>query len=239
MLHDGHRRRMYEKLNNGDDLFDHELLEILLFGACPRINTNPMAHALLERFVSISGVFNASVEELKAVDGVGDNVARFIKTVGLCAERAGNIGNTPVLKTADDCKRFIDARLRGKSEEQVEIYFLNRAGRVRRILSYNTGEKSRAAVSVDAIARDFALYIPHGVIIAHNHVHGGTAPSDYDDHFTRTVQFICNMYGAQLLDHVIYVSLGETFSYKNEGRLEEIKSSCSWDKFEKWIKTLN
>ena len=61
MLHDGHRRRMYEKLNNGDDLFDHELLEILLFGACPRINTNPMAHALLERFVSISEIGRAHV----------------------------------------------------------------------------------------------------------------------------------------------------------------------------------
>ncbi len=32
-MHEGHRRRMYEKLKNDDGLHDHEILEILLFNA--------------------------------------------------------------------------------------------------------------------------------------------------------------------------------------------------------------
>lgn len=229
---------MYEKLNS-DDLFDHEVLEILLYNVCPRINTNPIAHALLDRFVSINEVFDASVDELKEVDGVGENVARFIKTVGLCAERAGNMGNAPTLKTASDCKRFVDLRLRNKSEEFIELYFLNKANRVQRIFNYTSFEKNRASVRTEEITRNFALSRPYAVIIAHNHVDGTENPSGYDDEFTRIIQFICNMNGAKLLDHLIYYSKDRIYSYNTCGRLEKVKSSCSWEAFEKWIKTLN
>ena len=41
-MHEGHRRRMYAKLKNDDGLHDHEVLEILLFNAFPRVNTNPV-----------------------------------------------------------------------------------------------------------------------------------------------------------------------------------------------------
>ena len=80
-MHEGHRQRMYEKLENGDDLFDHEVLEILLYAVCPRINTNPLAHKLMDRFVTLYNVLNASVKELKGVDGVGDAVAKYLRSV--------------------------------------------------------------------------------------------------------------------------------------------------------------
>ena len=230
---------MFEKLKNGDDLFDHEVLEVLLYNACPRINTNPLAHALLERFVSLSEVFNASIEELKEVEGVGDSVARFIKSVGLCAERIGSIGSSPSLKTFGDCKRFIDLRLRGKKEEFVELYFVNKACRVQRIFSYTSSEKSRVSVKADDVARNIALSRPYGVIIAHNHVDDNANPSGYDDEFTREVQFICNMNGTQLLDHYIYLNSCEIYSYRDSGRLKNVEGLCSWENFEKWIKTLN
>ena len=230
---------MYEKLKNGDDLFDHELLEILLYSACPRKNTNPIAHALLDRFVTLSEVFNASVEELKEVEGVGESVAKFIKTVGLCAERAGNIGNSPSLKTFGDCKKFAHLRLKDKSHEYVEIYYLNKAGRVQRIFKYTSLEKSRAFADMDAISRNIALFRPNGIVIAHNHINGTESPSGYDDRFTHAVQFICDMNDVNLLDHIIYFSEDKIFSYKDSGRLEKVKENCSWETFEKWIKTLN
>ena len=230
---------MYEKLKNGDDLFDHELLEILLYSACPRVNTNPIAHALLDRFVTLSEVFNASVEQLKEVDGVGDGVAKFIKTVGLCAERAGSIGNSPSLKTLGDCKKFAHLRLKDKSEEYVEIYFLNKAGKVQRIFNYTSSEKNRAFANIDVISRNIALFRPDGIVIAHNHIGGTENPSGYDDRFTQTVQFICNMNDVVLLDHIIYFSRDKIFSYGDSGRLEKVKENCSWETFEKWIKTLN
>ena len=66
-MHEGHRRRMYQKLKNGDNLYEHEVLEMLLFNAYPRKNTNPVAHELLERFPSISAVLSADIDELMSV----------------------------------------------------------------------------------------------------------------------------------------------------------------------------
>lgn len=48
--HEGHRERMRNKyVNKGIEVFEqHEILEMLLFYAIPRKNTNDIAHRLLE-----------------------------------------------------------------------------------------------------------------------------------------------------------------------------------------------
>ena len=238
-LHEGHRQRMYEKLNSGDDLYDHELLEILLYSACPRVNTNPIAHMLLDRFVTLEGVFTASLDELKAVEGVGENVAKFIKTVGQCAERAGKIGSAPALKTLGDCKRFLNMRFNLRTEECIEIYFVNKSFKVVRIFNYTTYERGRAGANIETIARSVAYFRPYGIVLAHNHIDGTLNPSVADDYFTNAVQFVCNMNDVLLLDHLIYYKDGEIFSYRDSNLLEKSKNTCNWEAFEKWIKTLN
>ena len=54
-VHDGHRDRKREQfLRCGAESFaDHELLELLLYYAIPQRDTNPIAHALIERFGSL------------------------------------------------------------------------------------------------------------------------------------------------------------------------------------------
>ena len=60
-VHDGHRERKREQfLRHGADSFaDHELLELLLYSAVPRRDTNPLAHDLINYFGSLHAVFSA------------------------------------------------------------------------------------------------------------------------------------------------------------------------------------
>ncbi len=83
-IHDGHRARMKDKLvNHGQRIFDtYELLEILLYHAVPRGDTNPLAKRLLAHFGSLDGVLCASKTELLEVNGVGEYTASLIMTVG-------------------------------------------------------------------------------------------------------------------------------------------------------------
>ena len=65
-LHDGHRprsKRRYLALG-AEGMEDHQLLELLLFYAIPRQDTNPIAHRLLDTFGSLAAVFDATPEEL-------------------------------------------------------------------------------------------------------------------------------------------------------------------------------
>ena len=47
-----------------DGFEDHNILELILFFAIPRRDTNVIAHNLLSKFGSFSRVFEASVDEL-------------------------------------------------------------------------------------------------------------------------------------------------------------------------------
>ena len=87
--HAGHRSRLRQqfKKNGLSSFYPHQILELLLFYAIPQKDTNPLAHALLDRFGSIDKVFSADPEELTEVPGIGMNTAIFLKAVsGIYAE---------------------------------------------------------------------------------------------------------------------------------------------------------
>ncbi len=82
-VHAGHRARMRERFMNGglDSFEPHEVLELLLFQYIPVVNTNPHAHALIERFGSVKNVLTAPYEELMKVPGIGPKAAEGILSV--------------------------------------------------------------------------------------------------------------------------------------------------------------
>ena len=78
-MHEGHRQRMIARLEDHEEsLLDHELLEILLFNAIPRKNTNEIAHALLEKFGSLSAIATAETKSIATVKGVGESTAAYL-----------------------------------------------------------------------------------------------------------------------------------------------------------------
>ena len=74
-IHDGHRQRLRERfLQEGLENFTQiQVLELLLFYCIPRQDTNPIAHALLNRFGSLSGVLEAPGPQFKGEDNSMSN----------------------------------------------------------------------------------------------------------------------------------------------------------------------
>ena len=81
-VHQGHRERVKQRfLKHNLDVFEeHQILELLLFYGLPRADTNPIAHELLDRFGTISGVCDAPIEELTRTKGNHPKCSYFIKT---------------------------------------------------------------------------------------------------------------------------------------------------------------
>lgn len=224
MLHEGHRKRLYEKLDSGSFLHEHERLEILLFNAYPRINTNPIAHELINAFGSLRGVFDASVEQLKSVKGVGDSVAHYIKIVAMVAAKAYSDGAEEIfLKNYGDFKNFTAKRLCNKPDEVLEIYFCEKNGKIKYIFSKTDFDKHGVTLGREEVASLISTHKPFGILIAHNHLTGSSAPSSADDVFTAEVQLLCNINKVTLYDHCIYASDSDVYSYFCSGRIDRIK----------------
>ena len=224
MTHEGHRQRLYEKLNSGGYLHDHELLEMLLFNAFTRKNTNPIAHALLAAFGSLKNVLEADIAQLKAVEGVGENVANYLKVVGKVASIAYSSASVEIfLKNYGDFKAFTAKRLSNRSDEALEIYFCEKNGKVKHIFSRTDNYKHGVTVDREEIASIIAVQKPFGILIAHNHLTGSSFPSERDDRFTVEIQMLCSLNKVTLYDHCIYASDSDVYSYFSAGRIDKIK----------------
>ena len=73
-IHDGHRERLRKRFREEglDGFSEVQALELALFYAISRKDTNPIAHGLLDHFGSLAQVLEAPVEELCKVPGVGE-----------------------------------------------------------------------------------------------------------------------------------------------------------------------
>lgn len=232
MTHAGHRQRLYEKLNSGGLIHDHELLEMLLFNAFPRVNTNPIAHALLDAFGTLRGVLEADVIQLKSVEGVGDSVANYLKVVGSVAAVAYSSGASGVfLKNYGDFKTFTVKRLRNCPGEVLEIYFCDKNGKIKHVFSHTDCDEHGVTIDREEISSLFAAQKPYGILIAHNHLSGSSLPSEKDDNFTAEMQMMCSLNNVVLYDHCIYASDNDVYSYFSAGRIDKIKRTYNLANF--------
>lgn len=81
--HEGHRSRMRERFSRDgfDNYRPHEVIEQILFECLPRVNTNEIGHDLIDRFGSVMGVLDATVDELCKVEGIGRKSAEYIASI--------------------------------------------------------------------------------------------------------------------------------------------------------------
>ncbi len=216
-VHGGHRKRILERVKKGD-LCPHEYLEVLLFSALPRRNTNDLAHRLLSEFGDLCGVFQASVEQLMRVDGIGENVACFIRTIGEIMLRMGmQVTNTyPKYFTLKEFTRFMCREYGAKTHEVMDLYVLGANGTIEGKRSCSSMRSSNVEVQIPWLMQILIECNPAGIVLVHNHPNGVPVPSPVDNETTVECRSLCEKNGVVLCDHFIYSPKG-IYSY-NLGR---------------------
>lgn len=218
-VHSGHRQRMRDRflaegLNNFTDI---QVLELLLFYAIPRQDTNPIAHALLDRFGGLAQVMEAPIEELEKVPGVGHNAAVLLAlapAVGryYMVERA-KAGLA--LNTIDACRDYLQTFFIGRRMEVVYLLCLDAKCKVLSCREVGEGSVNSANVPIRRIVEMALMSNATSVILAHNHPSGIAYPSEEDINTTRRVAAALSTVDIALADHIIvadddYVSLAQS-----------------------------
>lgn len=231
-IHQGHRSRMLEKAKSHVDQFsDHELLEILLFYAIPRQDTNALAHRLLRIFGSLKNVFQASKDELLAVEGVGERTAIMLCVIGRVLFRANDKNTRSIaLGNYEQAKKQLLLDFNGVKSETCKFYLLDQKFKQIGSLDYGDMYKFKVSVDVNELVSVITVLKPTYVLMAHNHVSENCQPSPEDHVTTRKINFLCSVHGVNLIDHLIIRQDGKMFSYRQNGLMDMIKNELDIDK---------
>ena len=220
-LHDGHRQRKRAQfLQQGlDGLADHEVLELLLYYAIPRRDTNELAHRLLQTFGSLRGVFSANREELQQVEGVGENVAAFITLLPaiswrICRQEMQDC----ILDTVTSAGLFFLKMLTDERRELLYQVNLDAKGKVLNYRRLSSGTTAMTPVSVREVVENALHADASCVLLGHNHPSGVALPSEEDRQVTLQIRQALATMGITLKDHIV-VADGDFVSMAASGML--------------------
>lgn len=216
-IHGGHRQRVKERFQReGLDGFEkHNVLELLLFYAIPQRDTNPIAHALIERFGSVRGVFAASVEELCKVDGISEHSATLIKLIPASWRYAASeLEQGERFESLNKLGKKLVKCYAGLTVETVMLVLMDAGGKILEILKIGEG-------SVNQVRMETRKLIEHAIrtnasmaVLAHNHPGGAAVASSEDLTTTEIVANAFKTIDVEFVDHLIIA----------EGRFEAIWS---------------
>jgi len=226
-IHAGHRTRLREQfLAHGLDTFaDHQALELLLSFAIPRRDVNPIAHALMKHFGTLSAVFEASPQDLLEVDGLGEQSVTLIRLVTALGRRyqLDRAKADRILDSTERTGQFVAPLFHGLTDEAVYLVCLDGSLRVTHYEKLAEGSVNALSFSirraVEIALKRKAVY----VVLAHNHPSGLAIPNVTDIATTEQLINALAPLGIRLADHIIVA--GDDFvSMRDSGHLSSLEA---------------
>ncbi len=228
-IHNGHRQRLKDRfrregLDNFNELY---VLELLLFYCIPRVDTNPLAHRLLDHFGSLTAVLDASAEELEKVEGVGENASTFLSLITQVGRYYQVKRSEPgeVLRSVERCGNYMVPYFFGRDRETVFILCLDAKSKVICCKMVGEGSVNSANVPIRRVVEIALNANATTVVLAHNHPSGLAIPSADDIQTTYRVAAALNAVEINLADHIVvskddFVSIVQSQYYKPQEMCE-------------------
>lgn len=215
---EGHKKRIREryKKNGLDGFHAYEVLELILSYSLVRKDTKRIAKDLLERFRSITNIFNAPIEVLTEVEGVGERTAvllKLFKDVGDFHRKEDVLAQNKI-NSPQDVYDYLGFHYKGKHVEEFIAVHLDSAHRVIEVKPLFTGTINKSAVYVRELIKEIIDLKSSALIIAHNHPSGNLKPSEQDIRVSKKIKKALSYIEVELLDHIICGD-GDFFSLKS------------------------
>lgn len=210
-LHAGHRDRMRERFlrTGGEGMAEHEVLEMLLFYALPRCDTNDLAHSLIEEFGSLSAVLEADVSALCSITGISEKTALYLRLLGKTADlyltdKLYREDTSSLLDSADKIAQFMWPKFLSSTVERVYLLLFDNSLHLLDCFLVCEGAVSGVAVSTRRITERAYRKNAAAAVLAHNHPRGLSVPSGDDIQLTRRIDEALQLLEIPLLEHFVF-----------------------------------
>lgn len=222
-IHTGHRQRLKDRfLKEGLDQFEElYVLELLLYYCIPQKDTNPIAHALLDYFGSLTAVFAATPEELQKVPCIGKNAATFLTLIPQVGRYYQIKRSEPgdILTTIEQCGQYLVPYFIGRENETVFLLCLDAKCKVLGCKLVGEGSVNSANIPIRRVVELALKTNATTVILAHNHPSGLALPSSDDIQTTLRLAKAMDAVEITLADHIVvadndFVSMAQSGLYR-------------------------
>lgn len=206
--HSNHRQRLYNTVQTVglDKANSYIALEFILTYVLPRVDTNPIAHKLIDKFGDIGAVLDAPQEELEKIEGMGPNSARLLSMMPQIFERylQEKQRRTCILSSPDALVKYCKTLLGNKPNEELYAICLNRAYKVLRTEFLAKGTVNELLLSMQEFLRKM-ISIKNNcyVVLTHSHPDNNCQPSREDRIATTRFNDHLESVGLKLLEHII------------------------------------
>ncbi|MGA2669767.1 MAG: DNA repair protein RadC [Ignavibacteria bacterium] len=220
------RPRERLKENGAGSLASHELLAIILGSGSQGESVVVMAQKLLAHFGSLKAVFEASLEDLQKIKGLGPAKASQLLACFEIARRVNkkitedekeNLQLRPVTSPGDIVE-LIKSKIINYSREQFLVVSFDTRNRILGTDSISTGTLTASLVHPRETFESAIRKHAASIIISHNHPSGDTEPSEEDMKITKRLSEAGKVMGIEVLDHIIVTKNGY-FSFKEKGMI--------------------
>lgn len=191
----------------GSDALTHaELIAILLRTGLKGTNVVQVGQNLLQRYGgSLNALAQASVDELRRVNGVGRDKAVTLVAAFALARRMEQErrAESPVLDNPETVVKFMRESNRLRNVESFQVLLLNTRKRLIRAETISAGTLDTLLVHPREVFRAAIAANAAGIILLHNHPSGDPSPSEADIKVTRDLIRAGQLLKIEVVDHVI------------------------------------
>ena len=221
-IHAGHRGRVKDEFRRRglEGFAEHRVLELLLFYALPQGDTNPIAHRLMDRFGSLAGVLDASVDDLCQVKGVGEHAALLLHMIPQLGARyvASRSNVDDIVTTTEQIREVLAPYFYGARNEMVYLLCLDGKRKVLGVRKLTEGTINATEITCRRVVEEAMSLRASAVVLAHNHVSGLAVPSAADRTTTQYLRKLLTPLFVELEDHVVFVD-DDMVSMRDSGML--------------------
>ncbi len=224
-LHAGHRKRVRDEfLSRGfhESTPPHKMLELLLFYCIPRIDTNPIAHEMINKYGTLADVLDAPIEELKEFRGMSENAAVLLKLVMPIARQylEDKAAKEPTFTSLDQMGEYMLKYYAGLQSEKVGLLSLDTTGKLIGFDFISEGDIGSVGLSLRDMVKKILDRGATAVVLSHNHPSEMLLPSHNDVTLTEMAADALSRVGVRLIDHMIigtndFVSMAQSPEYSH------------------------